>query len=360
MPTYFSKPSIYGDDPILDILKSRQTVVPPKPTTTTTRSGSGAGYYPNIGGPGISNPPPPPGGIPDDAIVLPPPTGDPELPPVTPPDIPEPEEFDFYAAAQVLFPYLPTQILDIYATAWADSGDQDLAWAYTTQHQTFDEHFRGIKRADGSMRMTLAEYLGTRHAYEDRLFEAGVNPEVFQSQITLLFEGNVSASEFRSRVDALEERITSQEEDLKRVYADYYGLQLDHASLVASVLDPAVGEAVIGRRITIAEIGGEASLQRFALSREAAIGLQQAGIDQASARQLFQTAGGVLPSLGRAALRHNEGTFDLESFIGSQVYSRPEETQRLNRVLASEAASFASERTEVRRTERGITGLRPR
>jgi peptidoglycan hydrolase-like protein with peptidoglycan-binding domain len=301
-------------------------------------------------------PPPPPPPPP----VLPPPGGDPELPPIEPPPPEPPSTFDFYSAAANLYPYLPRDLLNVFTQAWADTGQQELAWASTQANPLFIQYYPGIRRADGSMRMSLAEYIGTRHAYEDRLLDAGINPGIFQSQLTGLIEGEVSANEFRARVDAIEERVVTQEAEVQQSFVDF-GFALDRASIFAAMLDPAVGQNILDRQITMAEIGGEAALQGFMLSRDAALGLVQAGQDRQGSRQLFQTAGQVLPGLGRASLRQSEGAFDLEAFIESQVFANPTETGRIGRVLAGEASSFTPERTDVRRSDSGaVTGLRPR
>ena len=279
----------------------------------------------------------------------------------------ETTRLDFLRSVKLLMPYLPTDLTQVYIDAWAThSGNAELAMAEVIADERFDLHFAGLKRDDGTLRMTIPEYLGTWATYEDRLLEAVVNPALFQSQLAELIAGDVSGNEFRSRVDAIEERILAQETGgalggLMESYATFYGVALTREAIIASALDPTVGEAIIERRISIAEIGGEAAIRGFLVTRNTAEGLWQTGFGQQQASQLFAGAADMLPSLSRASQRQSEGLFNLDSFIEAQAYQNPAENRRVRRILEGEASGFSSDKADVARSQSGaLTGLRPR
>jgi hypothetical protein len=267
---------------------------------------------------------------------------------------------DFFDNVRTLIPYMPPELALVFADAWIDTGDRELATATMQNSAQFDVYFPGIKRSDGSLRMTAIEYLGTVAGYEDVLMDVRVNPSFFASRFAGLIAGDVSVNEFRSRVNAMEERILAREDELRETYASFYGLEMTTEALLASVLDPTIGAGLVERQISIAEIGGEAALAGFAVTQGVASRLQQAGYLQQSARELFQVAGGTVPQLGRAASRQAEGSFGLNEFLESEAFADPQQRERLRRILAGEQSDFSEQAFVAADPFGRLTGLRQR
>lgn len=265
----------------------------------------------------------------------------------------------FTDAVAQLLPFLPAELAAIYADAWVQSGDRDIALATLNASPELETHFPGIKRPNGSLRLSILEYIGTIAGYEDVLLEVGVNPGVFTSQMADSIAGEKSVNEFRADVQAVESRIASQQDELIQVYGDFYGIGYDKASLIASVLSPDIGQAIIDRRITIAEIGGEAALSGFNINRVTATRLQQFGVDRQTGRQTFRTAAEVLPGLSAAGLRQGEGEVGLSDFLAAEVEGDVKQRRRLRRTIAGEKSDF-TENLLFEGTEGALKGLRAR
>lgn len=267
------------------------------------------------------------------------------------------EEVDYLGMATMLFPYLPQALIEAYADAWAEYGRQDVALAAMRQNAQYDQWFPGNQREDGTVRMSELEYLSLMDSYATTLRTAGVNPQVFQSQFVSLLEGDVSAEEFRSRIDTITSRVLLQEEAIREVYSTYYGIELNTGAIVASLIDPNMGKAILEQTISVAEIGGEAALAGFDISRATSLRLQQAGLGQTRAQELFQRAANMVPVFSRAGYRQGEGVFGLDQFLGAEVFGTPTALSQMRRILAGEASDF-SEQALLQQSETGaLTGL---
>jgi hypothetical protein len=222
--------------------------------------------------------------------------------------------------------------------------------------------FPGMRRDDGSLRFTSeAEYLATRYAYMDALDEYGIGNEWLASRITELMEHEVSPSEFRWRLNAMDERIMAQAEELRIIYSTYYGLDgMSDEALLAAAIDPHVRQGLLERQITIAEIGGEALQSGYDIGLGLSTRLFQEQVDRGRADELFETAADVLPGLGRASGRQQEGELGLEQFLGVEVFGDPLARQQLRRTLQGETSDFSQQSVFDRSQVNALSGLRPR
>jgi len=251
------------------------------------------------------------------------------------------EQQELLGIARVTLPWLPEALLETYVQKWTEFGDPEVALLATRADPTYAAHFPGIKRDDGTLRMTELEYMGAVVAYEDALIGVGVNPNIMAHRFGDLIEGEVSADEFRSRIAAVHERVLLQEDAIRSVYADFHGLALTTEGIVASMLDPDINSQIVNRQITMAEVGGEAALAGFQINRSRATSIVQAGFGQAKAQELFQQAAQVVGNLGRGAARQAEGQFGIDQFIESQALGNVREQRKIQRVLAGEQSDFS-------------------
>ena len=269
-------------------------------------------------------------------------------------------ELYYFDVAALTLPWIPRDLLGIFVDNWKEFGEQDIALAAVRQDPLYETYFPGIRRADGTLRMTELEYAATRASYENSLVDIGVNPSYFQSQFGDLIAGEVSAQEFDTRVKAMEQRILSQEAEMRETFAAYYGVDLTTEALIAAALDPNVANQILNRQITVAEIGGEAAIQNFQISRETSSSLFAAGFDTNSAQQLFRTAAELLPGLARAAQRQNEGIYGIGSFLGSEALGDTTESARLRRIVQGEQSAFTEQQLVAADESGALTGLRQR
>lgn len=268
---------------------------------------------------------------------------------------------DFFEQARILFPWLPDSLVRVYADAWAETDSQQVAFATVVADPSFDSFFPGLKRSDGTLRVPIEEYVSTFEGFNRVLLEAGLNPGLFTDQLQGLFEGDVSVREFADRVSQVQTRVLDNVEGVRNFYAAEFGLtDLTDAALIAAALDPTgLGDDILNRRISIAEVGGQAAQAGFTIGTDFARRLVSQGVDQAGARGLFGQAANVLPGLGRSAARFGvDRTFELGEFTDALVGLDPTQNQRLRRLSAQERAQFGT--GGVRRSGDRLTGLTER
>lgn len=285
----------------------------------------------------------------------------PEEPTPDPATDPDPKPVDWLEQARTLFPWMPEPLLKVFADAWAETGDTDVALARMRQSPQYDRYFAGNRRSDGTFRMTEAEYMSTIRAYRTLLSDFGLNPDLFQKRFVSLIEGEVSPLELRERLGAAYEGIVANIPQVREFYARY-GYDLSDAAIFASVIDPEIGDAILARRIAVAQVGGEGLARGFDVDLSFAERLADAGLSQQEARGFFARAEAELPTLETLARRHYDpdDTFDLGEFAELAVFGDSEQARRVRRLLDAEIALFSERLGSIAADDFRLTGLRAR
>lgn len=310
--------------------------------------------------PPLAEPPPPPTTTPPQAPGapdIPDPTPDPE----TDPEPPQP--FDYRQHAALLFPFLPVALLDIFADAWADTGDVNLALAQMRADPTYDTFFPGNRREDGSLRLSEAEYFSRVDAYNKAFRSWGLNPELFKGKYATLIAGDVTGATLANRIAAAHEQILHQMPQVREVYARYAGIELSDEAILATFLDPDVADGILSRRIAVSQVGAEGEARGFTVNLPFAERLHFAGVDQQRAREFFTSAEGRVPTLDELARRFADPDpdFDIVEFAEAAVFGSASQERRVRRLLAAEASLFSDQLGTVRTTgsDFALTGLNP-
>lgn len=281
----------------------------------------------------------------------------PEIPEPDPVEPPEP--VDYEAQVKALYPWLPDNLVLMFADEWADSGDATLALATVRTSAEYEAAFPGIKREDGSLRMTEAEWFSTREAYATLFQEFGLNDTLFADRFTELMEGDVSPMELAGRLGAAYEMISNNIPEVAEAYSAIYGVN-GQAALFASFIDPDIGQAILDRQISVAQVAGEGLARGFDVDASFAGKLVSGGVDQNVARNFFVQAEGQLQTLDDLAARHRDpdDTFDLEEFADANVFGSQAQTRRIRRLLRAEASLFTDQLGSVAVGGEGaLTGL---
>ena len=265
--------------------------------------------------------------------------------------------------ARSLYPNLPQDILDLFASEWSRTGDPQVAIAEVRRSPAYDIAFPGNKRPDGTVKFDEVTYTGLKESYIGTLQEYGIprntSVDLLTDRFTGLIEGEVSAREFAQRVDAVYQGIQENIPEVTEFYRENFGLELTPEAIFVGALDPTVGEEIVAGRITTAQIGGEAARAGCEISGDFAQRLQRAGISQAQARQLFTSAQAELPRLQELQARGgvtDPEQFTLEQFTEAAVFQSPEELEQIRLLEAEEASRFAPIGGAARRGRR-VTGL---
>ena len=275
----------------------------------------------------------------------------------------ETEDRNLLEETQLLMPWLPQELVQIYADSYVEYGDPELAWAAVRQAPAYDTYYPGNRRDDGTLRLTEQGYASTIDAYEDSFTAIGVNPRVFAERFVELIEGDVSPDElYRDRLQPVFDRVVSAGPQIQAYYSESLGLDMTIEAIVASVLDPDVGQRILNREITMAEIGGEAADRNFDIARDMASELFEQGLGRDDADRFFGEAANLLPTLSVLANRHADpdDEFDLNNFVAAELYDDPEQRRRIRRLVSQERSLFANIGAQTQYSRGrvgGITGL---
>ena len=280
---------------------------------------------------------------------------------------------EFLRQARALLPWLPETLIQTYADSFAETQNADIAIAEVRKSPEYAQAFPKNIRDDGTVRLSEQDYAAVKESFGLTLEDYGLNPEYFQDTFADLIEVGVAPNEFRARVEAARSGIVENVPAVKEYYRNNFGMELNDNQIFASIIDPAVGEAIIEGRITQAQIGGEAAARGFALSPEETQALERAGLTQSQARQLFAQAEAEVPRLAALSRRFQpedvsvteevtpEGLVDrpgfaVEEFVQAQVFGSAEERERIKKLEAQEESEFTPTTGAVRRGRR-VLGL---
>lgn len=190
--------------------------------------------------------------------------------------------------AQALFPYFPGNILNIILDSWVDSGSIDLAIAQGRASEDYAKTFPGIKREDGSLRMTEIQYLEVKDAMKDSLRNYNLNPDIFQNEIIDAIQGDVDIREFQGRLQFGYEQLINNRDIVLEVYRAEYGMDLTEEALFAMFISPDIATAVLENQILVSQILAEAEVADITLGKSTVQDFISAGISQEQARGLFR------------------------------------------------------------------------
>ena len=229
--------------------------------------------------------------------------------------------------------------------------------------EMYDELFAGSRRDDGTLRLDETAYFVRIQGYRNSIgmVSPNLNTHIFDDEYANLIAGDVDAGEFETRVNALYTRVLAAGGDIRNYYGENFAINMTDEGILASLMSPTVGDAILLKQLTMAEIGGTAAEKAFDISSEFVTLLEQAGMDRAEAQRQFGTAELLLPVLGNLAARHGDAddSFDITEFIGGSFLDDPEQVARINRLQAQEASTFTGGAAIdiVRQRTGGVTGL---
>ncbi len=277
--------------------------------------------------------------------------------------------------AEIVKPaWLPEGLYQMWLDAYAEAGGSavpgaaNIATEYVRSTPEYDTYFPGLRREDGSLRYAYnpeQTYFANMASFRNAVESVGMNPDVFGDEYVDLIEGDVSPQEFQQRVNVLYDRVLASGDDIKNFYAENFGIDLTDQAILASIMSDRVGDAVLNRQITMAEIGGEAFGRGFDLSKEFVGMLEAEGMNRAEADALFGSAERMIPMLASLAARHGDpdDTFDIKEFVGGAYLSDPDQLARIERLAAQEKSTFtggAQLDYMKSRTTGGVQGLEVR
>ena len=233
--------------------------------------------------------------------------------------------------------------------------------------EMYDSYFGGNRRPDGTLRLDEGVYLSYKQSYRDALLAVSPNmdPAIFEEEYSDLISGGVQPQEFYQRVQSLQTRVLGNSPFIRDYYATNFGIDMTDEGILASLMSGRMSNAILNKDITMAEIGGEASMRNFDITTEFVNLLANEGdMDRDEAQRMFGTAAVMLPALGAMAQRHADpdDTFDITEFARAATLDDPEQLARMDRLIAQEGAAFTggAQLEYVRNQQGGVVGLAER
>jgi len=282
--------------------------------------------------------------------------------------------------AKVLLPYITKldpvrgeKLIDSYTQGFIDTGKAEFALANMRSTVEYSEMFEGIKRNDGSLRMTEAQYLQNKEAVAIHLQEydlGGYAKENLDVIFPKLLANNVSPDELRNRVKAVSDTITSLPEEQKAQvlgqYSQYYSdelgetVDMSESALVAIAIDPEVNAQILSKRLNVSQIS--ATFERVSgeeIDYNAVQRLVSGGITSQRAASEFETATARAITASRLARRFGRAKTEYSALEFAEMGAAPD-TQFAEQVgtLAAQAESESAVQIGAKKTQQGaVSGL---
>ena len=268
-----------------------------------------------------------------------------------------------------LVPFMKNKgnLLQIYVDTWAETGNDQLALQAVRDSDEYETYFPGNTRIDPStgqgsgIRYTEAQYTALTDAYDRAFIEAGLNPDVFREAevYPALVAGDVGSEELTFRINSARQAFVDNPlaEEVRAYYAQNFDIEMTDSALLASALDPSVGENILKKNISVAQIGAEASAKAFDITLQESERLYQLGVTGSKAAQLFSQAETLLGQVESLAAAQGRQQLSISEYLQAEAFGSPQQQQRFRNILAQQATESAAV-LGARRTQQGaVTGL---
>ncbi len=245
----------------------------------------------------------------------------------------------------------------MYLDKYAESGNERLALAEMRADPIMAEVYPGIKRTDGTLRMTEQEYVAAIDNMKASLRNYNLNPNEFEDDIVGAISGDVSPLEFRQRLDAGYEGVVNNIPQVKEAYLQNFGVDLPDESIFAMFVSPNVATKILEGNIRASQVIGEAESAGFGVNKLVAQSLVQQGLTQEGARKGFGQAQLSLRGIQGAAARQGRQNITATEYVEATQLGAAQELQRLQNVLQQVETESSAILGAVRTQQGAVTGL---
>lgn len=224
----------------------------------------------------------------------------------------------------------------------------------------FKARFPGIRNADGTLKMSPAEYIRQENALRATMFAHGLGSTYYDkpSDFAQYIRRGITAEQVGKRLDTIDNLLSSPAGYGIRVKLhDIYGVSWK-TTAKAWLLDAGNNEAKIARALNIATMAHHAEGAGFkGLSKDFYANLTTEGVSAEQAQQVFAQAGLEKGTLQTLARRYSTGELTDEQIAGSLFHPDPKVAELRASLYAQEKAQFTSGPGFVG-GGRGIEGLK--
>tara|TARA_R100000995_G_scaffold80700_1_gene52754 strand:- start:730 stop:2019 length:1290 start_codon:yes stop_codon:yes gene_type:complete len=263
-----------------------------------------------------------------------------------------------FEQAKGLYPYLDDRLVRLFLNKYAESGNERLALAEMRADPIMVEIYPGIKRDDGSLRMTEQEYVAAIDNMKASVRKFNLNPNEFGDDIVQAISGDVSPLEFSQRLDAGYEGVVNNIPQVKQAYLDNFGIDLPDESIFAMFVSPNVATKILEGQIRASQVIGEAEAAGFgSVTAQVAQSLTAQGLTQEGARKGFGEAALTLPGIQTAALSQGRDNIGVADYVEATQLGDAQQLRELQNVINQNRAESAAILGAATNRAGQVTGL---
>ena len=245
---------------------------------------------------------------------------------------------------------LSDTLLNIYIQKYIETGN-DIAEAIKAMRQT-DEYksvFAGNLNPDGvTVKYSEREYSQLIDGYKRKIDAIGINSDLIMTseRKQQLVENVVSPDELGTRINTVYSQVLQSIPQVKEFYKRNFNRDLTDEEIIASAIDPKIGEGIIsgtisardvlGQRVLRSQIGAEALLAGTDITVEAAEALRAKGLNVETARRGFQK----VRNIQQQALSQGRGVPTAQDIVaGLEIGEQEELDEIINIIRQTESQS---------------------
>ena len=245
---------------------------------------------------------------------------------------------------------LSDTLLNIYIQKYIETGN-DSAEAIKAMRQT-DEYksvFAGNLNPDGvTVKYSEREYSQLIDGYKRKIDAIGINSDLIMTseRKQQLVENVVSPDELGTRINTVYSQVLQSIPQVKEFYKRNFNRDLTDEEIIASAIDPKVGQDIIsgtisardvlGQRVLRSQIGAEALLAGTDITVEAAEALRAKGLNVETARRGFQK----VRNIQQQALSQGRGVPTAQDIVaGLEIGEQEELDEIINIIRQTESQS---------------------
>lgn len=265
------------------------------------------------------------------------------------------------------------ELVEVFINEWIKTGSEDMAEDAMYNSIYLEQAFPGIKDDNGVPIYTISQYTATERNYNVALSEKGLNPFLpfLQEKKADLFRNQIDPTEFSSRLEEIRSNVIDNpnKDTVLEKYNQYFietgrpGVEMTDEALFLLAIAPDADSLLLDERFKIADIGVQAALKGFNISKGMALDLFERGYGVAEATQTFGSAANILK---RTALQQARASgmpvsesdmLSIEDYMSAFVDLDADALTTFTRITSA-AASAESADVSARTTETGqVVGL---
>jgi len=262
---------------------------------------------------------------------------------------------------------LSDTLLNIYIQKYIDTGN-DSAEAIKEMRQT-DEYksvFAGNLNPDGvTVKYSEREYSQLIDGYKRKIDAIGINSDLIMTseRKQQLVENVVSPDELGTRINTVYSQVLQAIPQVKEFYKRNFNRDLTDEEIIASAIDPKIGESIIsgtisardvlGQRVLRSQIGAEALLAGTDITVEAAEALRAKGLNVETARRGFQK----VRNIQQQALSQGRGVPTAQDIVAGLEIGEQEELDEIINILRQTESQSSVIAGATKSKTGAVTGL---